>query len=165
MNLLGHLTRELEGKRVLSLAYLNDLLTEESIRNHFRHQGIHVDASTPKLLLSRPRLFAILILLERERDVATIQRHIKDDSFVFYTEDEVPREIGDRRAFFHHQAYVPLALTCTYPPQEFPAIFKPPFSFCSKESANGSFGIVRRVKVADGHLPDHNPVRRQSSRT
>lgn len=164
--LLHRLNSELEKKRFLSLAYLKDVLTEKTIRAHFGHQGLYsyITSPTLELLLSRPRLLALLILLKREQDAEKMLGLVKDDTFFFDSEDQVPEEIGYQRDFFQCQAYFPLALTCTYPPQEFPASFQPPFSERSTGWAAGSFGIVRQVRIAVGHLPEHHPVSLQSSK-
>lgn len=159
MSLLNHLKDPPKDKKFLSLVDLKQILTEPAIRDHLRDQGLHVDAPTLELLLSRPRLFAILILLKSEQDMGAILQKFEDDTFFYCEKDQVPQVISDQEAFFEYQARFPPALTCDNPPKVYPALFQPPFSARSKKGGHGSYGIVRQVRVADGHLPGHDKVR------
>ena len=149
------------GKNFISLEDLHGLITEQRVEEHLRSNK-RLDRRFREIIPIRPRLFAILVLLEREENLNAILEHIPDDSFVYSNEEDVPQEIGnrDQRAdFFDRQSHFPPPLTRDFPPRIFPATFRPPLVDRADEIRHGAYGIVRRVKVAKGHLPEHHPVR------
>ena len=145
----------------VSLKSLKECMTEKKIKDHISANSIPVN---PEVIFTRLRLFAILVLLECENHVNSLLADIEDETFFFYTKEDIPWKPGesDRRAeFFELQSQFPPMLTRKFPPQSFPPSFRPPFIVVSENGPAGSFGIVRRVRIAEGHLPDHSQVSRQ----
>ena len=143
----------------VSLESLKGCMIKQKVKKHIDSIGIPI-----KLLedvFKRPRLFAILVLIGCEKAVVALIADIEDDTFFFFTEEDVPSSVGDsdqRAEFFKLQSRLPPMLTCKDPPQEFPDSFRPPFSFIAHHSENGTYGIVRQVRIATGHLIDPSPV-------
>ena len=160
-SLLNDEYKRQEGKFV-SLDFLKDLITEERVEKDPRFSG-RFDRNLLETITNRPRLFAILVVLKREEDLKAVFEHFGDDDTFFYsTEGDVPEEIGDRRQgadFFKQQAHFPPPLTRDFPPRKVSATFRPPFTERDDETRHGAYGIVRRVKLARGHLLEHEPVR------
>ena len=55
-------------------------ITVESVNNHLRSQGITFSHDVQDLIAEGRRLFAILVLLEREHEVDAIFSRIQDDN-------------------------------------------------------------------------------------
>ena len=156
---LDSLLGGISGKHgFVSLESLKRCMIKQKVKKHIDSIGIPI-----KLLedvFKRPRLFAILVLIGCEKAVVALVADIEDDTFFFFTED-VPSSVGDsdqRAEFFKLQSRLPPMLTCKDPPQEFPDTFRPPFSSIAHHSENGTYGIVRQVKIAEGHMIDASPV-------
>ena len=161
MDLRSALSRLTKEHSFISLKSLEECMTKERIKDHMSSCGVSDD---PEVIFARRRLFAILILLECEKDVNALLVGIKDDNFFYFTEKEIPWKPDDsdlRAKFFELQSQFPPVLTCTYPPQKFPSSFRPPITEVSDTGPSGSFGVVRRVKIARRHLPGHRSVSRQ----
>lgn len=144
----------------VSLESLKECMIEQNVKEHIDSVGIPIDYRLLEAVFTRPRLFAILVLIGCEKAVAALIADIEDDTFFFFEED-VPSDVGDsdqRAEFFKLQSRLPPMLTCKDPPQEFPDSFRPPFSFIERRSRSGNYGIVHQVKIATGHLTKHSPV-------
>ena len=166
MNLREDLNRLLGAKsrehNFVSLESLKGCMTEQKVKEHIGSIGIPVNRSLlEEVVFKRPRLFAILVLIGREKAVVALIADIEDDTFFFFTEEDVPSGVGDseqRAKFLKLQSRLPPMLTCKDPPQEFPDSFRPPFSFIERRSRNGTYGVVQKVKIAAGHLTEHSSV-------
>lgn len=148
----------------VSLDSLKECMTEQKIKEHISSFSVHVGPEELKVIFTRPRLFAILVLLERETAVIALLADIQNDMFFFHTKKDVPPMVGEsnhRAKFFELQSQFPPMLSCKDPPQEFPDSFRPPFLDESERGPSGSYGIVHRVKIAAGHLAGHSSVSRQ----
>ena len=151
----------------VSLASLEECMTESANKDYMEKNGGTLDF---QYVSTRPRLFAILVLSGHSNITNALRAHAEDD-FFFSSVNEVPSRFWDHRPragqmkkeraeFFKLQSQFPPILTCKYPPQEFPASFRPPFISESDKDFSGTFGIVRQVKVAEGHLPGYGSVSR-----
>ena len=151
----------------VSLASLRECMTEQAIKDHMEKGG---QALEFQFVLTRPRLFAILVL-SGHSNITNALRVDDEDDFFFSSVKEVPSKLWipdpgagqmkkERAEFFKLQSQFPPILTCKYPPQEFPASFRPPFFSESGKDFSGTFGIVRQVRVAEGHLPGYSSVSR-----
>ena len=145
----------------VSLESLEECMTEQKVKEHVSSIGIPISPGVLEAIFSRPRLFAILVLLENEKAMVPLIADIEDDTFFYLTGKEIPSKIGDidqRMDFLRLQSQIPPKLSCKDPPQEFPEYFRPPFIYESEKGPSGSYGIVRKVKVAGGHLAGYSSV-------
>ena len=145
----------------VSLASLKACMIEQKVKEHIDSLGIDISRTQLEAVLKKPRLFAILVLIGCEKAVVALIDDIEDDTFFFFTNTDVPPGIGDpdqRAQFFELQTRIPPILTSKDPPQAFPDSFRPPFTFVDRHPQIGSFSVVRKVKIATGHLSQHSPV-------
>ena len=157
---LDGLLGSISGKHgFVSLESLKGCMIKQKVKEHIDSIGIPI-----KLLedvLKRPRLFAILVLIGCEKAVVALVAEIEDDTFFFFTEEDVPSSVGDsdqRAEFFKLQSRLPPMMNCKEPPQEFPDSFRHPCRSIAHHSVIGTYGVVRQVKIATGHLIDSSPV-------
>ena len=156
-SLLSHAS---EKPGFVSLESLEGCLTEQKVKDHINSINISISPEELKAIFTMPRLFAILVLLGSEKATVALMEEIEDDTF-FYCAEEVPSKVGDndqRAQFSELQSQFPPMLSCRDPPQEFPDSFRPPFTDELQKGPSGSYGIVRKVKIAGGHLPGHSSV-------
>lgn len=83
----------------------------ESVNNHLRSQGIMFSHDMQDLIAEGRRLFAILVLLEREHEVDAIFSRIQDDNLPFYTKEGIPpilaKSMDQTSAFWEQLSEVP----------------------------------------------------------
>ena len=128
----------------VSLESLKGCMVKYKVKKHF--DSIGIPTKLQEDVFKRPRLFAILVLIGCEKAVVALIADIKDDTFFFFTEEDVPLSVGDsdqRAEFFKLQSRLPPMLTCKDPPQELPDSFRPPFSSIAHHSEHGTYGVVR----------------------
>lgn len=111
VNLRERLRSEYEGRSFVSIRFLEQHITVESVINHLRSQGITFSHDVQDLIAEGRRLFAILVLLEREHEVDAIFSRIQDDNLPFYTKEGIPpilaKSMDQTSAFWEHQAKFP----------------------------------------------------------
>ena len=149
-----------EKSGFVSLESLEECMTEQKVKEHVSSIDIPISPGGLEAIFSRPRLFAILVLLGCEKAMVPLIADIEDDTFFYFTEEDVPSKIGDseqRAEFYKLQSHIAPKLSCKNPPQEFPGSFRPPFNK-SKKGPSGSYGIVHKVNVAGGHLAEYSSV-------
>ena len=152
--------RNYDGREFIPTQVLTKLVTCETIHDTLKRSKMDVTKDLLEQIASEaPRIFAILLLAEREYHIFNfLDRHLCDDSLPI-DEADVPdfETEDDRRNFFRTQL-------------RFPPVFKKqrhlevsedivlPFLELSYV-ANGSFGMIYRVKLAEGHLPESTIVK------
>jgi len=159
MDLRPRLLNEKKKLRFISIAALTRLITESSVAAHLAFRGIqHQRSGVSAIVSTAPKLFAILIILKLEHHILDFVRGGKTDDMFPISEADIPAFETEkhRQEFFLEQ--------WTIPPRfdrkrhlEFPRNAKPPF-LEKERSNNGTFGIIYKVKVADGHLPGYSAV-------
>ena len=145
----------------VSLESLEGCLTEQMVTEHISSINMSISPEELKAIFTMPRLFAILVLLGSEKATVALMEDIEDDTFFYCAEEEVPPKVGDsdqRAQFFRLQSQFPPVLSCKDPPQEFPDSFRPPFTDELQKGPSGTYGIVRKVKLAGGHLSGYSSV-------
>ena len=113
MNLRKDLDRLLRGMSgehgFVSLESLKGCMIEQKVKAHIDSIGIPIDSGLLEAVFKRPRLFAILVLIGREKAVAALIADVEDDTF-FFAEEDVPSDVGDsdqRAEFFKLQSRLP----------------------------------------------------------
>ena len=148
----------------VSLDSLKECIIEQKIEEHISSFSVHISPEELKIIFIRPRLFAILVLLEREKTIIALLADIQNNMFFFHIKEDVPPTIEDsnhQAKFFELQSQFPLMLLYKDPPQEFSDFFRSLFLDEAKIGPAGSYDIIHRVKIAIEHLAGHSSVSRQ----
>lgn len=154
-----HLRRQLldqkEKERFISVSALRQLVVESSVRECLRIRGIVLESHALSTIVSKAsKLFSILVLMGCEYHIEDwIAEDISDDIFPIVDQNQVPSHFEvdeDRRTFFRYQwAFPPVFNAQDH--MNFPRDTVLPF--LEREHVNnGTFGLIYRVRVADGHL-------------
>ena len=166
MDLRQTLLEEKRRRGFISLAGIERLITPENVAAQLALRDLRPGPSSVFTIASTARkLFAILVLLELEHHAPNlIRERISDRLFPIHDKADIPlfETESQRQAFFTEQ--------WTIPPRfdrdkhlECPTATVLPF--LEKERVNnGTFGILYRVKVADGHLHGYSSVPPTSQR-
>ena len=107
-------------------------------------------------------MFALLVMDSLEHALNDMTESEFDDKTIFEREDAVPVAVGTREKrenFWRQQWRFLPPLGRDFPPQDRSWEVSPPFIQEAREYFHGSYGIVRRVKVAREQLLGSNPVR------
>jgi hypothetical protein len=137
----------------IPISKLRELVTYITVQSHLELQGVKISkALKPNTVVRSRRLFAILILLALECHIENVlDNGITDDIFPAQESDlSILEDDEDRHRFLVEQWTIPLPF---HPEQNMNLPRDAILPFLSKEKINyGTFGIVYRVRVADGHL-------------
>jgi hypothetical protein len=140
----------------ISICKIRDLITQTTVEHHLELKNIEHSNSLKSTIIARSRkLIGILILLDLEIHIEDILgMGICDEIFpvkqgnIFFLEND-----DDKYRFYLEQWAVPLAFS---PEHHMNLPREAILPFLSKTRVNhGTFGIVYKVRVADGHLVDH----------
>ena len=159
MTLKQQLEIELKKEpRFIQLEKLHSLITPERVASHLRTKC--PDTADPQQIVSSaPKLFAILVLLGQETAISEyLSKGFCDKDFPILDKTLIPDlDHGEhKQALYEKQWCIPIVLD----PSEhlyLPFQFKPPFLEDTYRD-KGAFGIVRKVRVAKGHLPHYTSV-------
>ena len=160
MALRQSLLQEKQQHRFISFAALAKLINETSVGDSLLSRNIQLISPIVSTIVSKaPKLFAILVLLELEHRIPDlINKGTTDDVFpirqVNFPGFEDDKNLQD---VCREQWIVPPKLDDAAH-LELPRDARLPFT--EKDfSNNGTFGIIYKVKVADGHLSANSSVR------
>jgi hypothetical protein len=147
----------------VSLESLKKLVTPQAVDSHLKARGVRPSPETIQIIVSKAlKLFAILVLTEQEHHTLyLLQNGFNDDSFPI-PEAEVPEfeSSQQQKSFYGTQWRFSLSLK-KEKHLELPGNVPLPF-ISERPTAFGAFGIVSKVKISPGHLPEHKSVRPQS---
>lgn len=147
----------------VSFESLRKLVTAQTIEARLKARGIVPQLETIQTIVSKaPKLFAILVLTEQEHHIFyLLGNDINDDRFPML-EAEVPEfeSLEQREKFYRTQWRFSLVLK-KEKHLELPGDVPLPFTY-EKAEGFGAFGIVSKVMISPGHLPEHKSVRLQS---
>jgi hypothetical protein len=147
----------------VSFESLRKLVTAQAVEARLKTRGIVPPAETIQTIVSKaPKLFAILVLNDQEHHIFYLLRNdINDDRFPML-EVEVPEfeSLQQREKFYQTQWRFSLILK-KEKHLELPGDVPLPFTY-EKAEGFGAFGVVSKVVVSPGHLPEHKSVRLQS---
>ena len=140
----------------IPISNLRELVTHIAVQNHLELQGVKISKTLkPTTVVRSRKLFAILILLALERHIENLlDNGITDDIFPAHESDlSILEDDEDRHRFLVEQWTIPLPF---HPEQNMNIPRNAILPFLSKERINyGTFGIVYKVRVADGHLVNY----------
>lgn len=142
--------RDKEG--FISVSALKKLVTEESVKQCLRSHSHSADVIST-IVSTAPKLFSILVLLECETTIfGLIADHISDSIFPIHKDIDVPTPVPleSRQAFFEYQYDYPPVFETRFHMDIFQNT-KLPFMDRSYLN-NGTFGMIYKLRVADGHL-------------
>jgi hypothetical protein len=154
------LKKIIDEKRFVSLEFLRQLFTPQFVRTCLESSEISqtrdlVDA----IIYKAPKLFAVLLLIERENRIKSLLERGWDDDAWPLLEIEVPEFdiIQKKEEFYRAQWFIPPVLTKERH-LELPG--DAPLPFVQKDfGGNGSFGVIWKVKVSSGHLQVKDEVK------
>jgi hypothetical protein len=156
MSLRQRLIEEKEKKGFISIPKLEELVTLSSVQQFLSTLPPAPPELLQKIVPGSRKLFAVLVLAELEKSILDIiiVRGIADDVFPAYDSDAIPLGSSDeRRRFLKEQWAIPPILGRERH-LEFPSGTILPF-LQKKFVDHGTFGVVYKVRVAEGHL--HGP--------
>jgi hypothetical protein len=140
----------------IPISKLRELVTHIAVQSHLESQGVKISkALKPTTVVRSRKLFAILILLALERHIENLlDNGITDNIFPAYESDlSILEDDEDRHSFLVEQWTIPFPF---HPEQNMNIPRNAILPFLSKERINyGTFGIVYKVRVADGHLVNY----------
>lgn len=160
MSLRQQLNTQLNKEGFISVSTLKQLITETSVEKRLRIRALPAQTQVISAIVSKAsKLFSILVLIECDYHIAgLIADGITDNIFPIAEEDKVTYFEVDqsRQDFFKLQRqFPPVFETETH--MDWPENTKLPF--LEKTWMNsGAFGLIYRVRVADGHLTGHQSV-------
>ena len=167
MEVKHELEQDLESCGFIQLSTLDRSITEESVRAYSDSNRLKLrTAQLQDIATKAPRLFAILVLLDRGGAITEcLQKRFFDEEFFDKTgkafgKADIPDIVGvDKQALYDRQWQIPIVLPRS-PHLNLPNEFIPPF-LPSKERQprHGSFGFVYKEKVASGHIENYESVR------
>jgi hypothetical protein len=149
----------------ISLESLEELFTPQTVEACLKRRGIRLPSEAIKTIVSKARkLFAILVLTEQEHHILYLLGNgFNDDRFPIpeagVPEFENPQQ---REEFYRTQWRFSIVLKKENH-LELPGDVPLPF-VNEKPGGFGAFGVVSKVKILPGHLPEHKSVRLQSSK-
>jgi hypothetical protein len=143
----------------ISLASLQKLVTPQAVQARLNTRGITAPPEMIHTIVCTARkLFAILVLTEQEHHILyLLQNDFNDDRFPI-SKDEVPdfENPRQREEFYLVQWKLSLVLK-KEKHLELPGNVPLPFA-SEKPAAFGAFGVVSKVKVLQGYLPEYKSV-------
>jgi hypothetical protein len=163
MDLRHCLQDHLKRCRFISITDIGTLINQEIVREIVRSHGLVVENDMVEYItFASPRIFAILVLIEGVH-------HIRDFLDNGLNDDKLPLEEASIPDFENNDGKLKfISIQRKFPPVfekqkhlELPYDTVLPFierTFLD----NGSFGMVEKVKVAEGHLPEPPTVRPQN---
>jgi hypothetical protein len=150
---MDQLRKVISEKRYISSEVLRRLLTPQLVGNSLNGAGINATQDLVDAILTRaPRLFSVLLLIDRVNRITTLLESGWDDGRWPLSEVKVPEFDCDqkRQEFFQTQWLLPPIFT-REKHLEFPG--DAPLPLLKKDiGGNGSFGVIWKVKIAGGHL-------------
>lgn len=157
MDLKKVLEDELKYRTYISLETLERCITLDYVAGHLQAKRPISDA-----IVSRaPKLFAILLLLGHEHAIEQyLSNGFCDENFPIRDKSQIPA-IGRtdlRQKLYDKQWCIPVVLDPDIH-LDLPLEFVPPLIIDPNWFEHGSFGIIRSVRVAKGHLPRYDSVR------
>jgi hypothetical protein len=158
MSLRQGLIEEKEKKGFISITKLEELVTLSSVQQSLSTPPVPPEL-LQKIVSGSRKLFAVLVLAELEKSILDIiiVRGITDDVFPAYGSDAIPplESSEERRRFLKEQWAIPPILGGKRH-LEFPSGTVLPF-LQKKYVDHGTFGVVYKLRVAEGHLHGTGP--------
>ena len=162
-DILSASERNCDNIPFVSFESLRELITATTVEARLNARGIVYPPETIHTIVSKaPKLFAILVLTEQEHHIFyLLGNDINDDRFPMLGA-EVPEfeSLQQRESFYWMQWKFSLVLK-KEKHLELPGGVPLPFTL-DKAEGFGAFGVVSKVKILPGHLPEHKSVRLQS---
>jgi len=136
---------------------LRELVTQTAVENHLERKGVKLSTPLISTTITRSRkLIAILILLDLEIHIENVINLGNTDEIFPVKQGNISflKDDHDKYNFCLMQWAVPPAFTSE---QHMELPREAILPFLSKTRINhGAFGIVYKVRVADGHLVDYD---------
>jgi hypothetical protein len=163
MDLRRCLQDHLKRCRFISITDVSSLITHERVREIVQSRGLIVENDMVEyIVFASPRIFAILVLIEGVH-------HIRDFLDKGLSDDKLPLEETSIPDFENNDGKLKfISIQRKFPPVfekqkhlELPYDTVLPF-IEQTYLDNGSFGMVEKVRVAEGHLPEPPTVRLQN---
>jgi hypothetical protein len=164
MSSYRYLQDHLQRFHFISIADIQSLITQERVDEVLRSHGLNPPKDAVDYIVSAgPRIFATLVLIEEVRHI----RHFFGEDL---WDDQLPLEEASIPDFGNNDSKLKFMSV----QRKFPPVFNKskhlelsddtvlPFTKRSYLDS-GSFGMVEKVTVAEGHLPEHASVRMQTS--
>jgi len=155
--------RNCDGIPFVSFESLRKLVTAQTVEARLKARGIVPPPETIQTIVSKAaKLFANLVLTEQEHHILDLLGNdVNDDKFPM-PEAEVPEfESPQQRENFYKTQWRFSLVLKKEKHLEIPGPAPLPFTY-EKTEGFGSFGIVSKVQISPGHLPEHKSVRLQS---
>src|SRR4051812_31058142 len=144
----------------ISFESLRQLVTAQTVEARLKARGIVPPPEMIHTIVSKAlKLFAVLVLTEQEHHILyLLGNDINDDKFPML-EAKVPEleSLQQREEFYWAQWTFSLILK-KEKHLELPGVVPLPFMY-EKPEGFGAFGVVTKVKISPGHLPEHKSVR------
>ena len=159
MELKQALEEELKSCKFIQLGSLHRLITPNSVASHLGKNCPNNEV-LQQIASSAPKLFAILILLQQETAITKyLSKGFCDKDFPILDKAQIPDlKYGEiKQGLYEKQWCIPIVLDQSQH-LDLPLEFKAPLFFQNDHKRHGTFGMVSRVRVADGHLPHHSSV-------
>lgn len=155
------LLQEISLHGFVSWSALSILVNKQSVSSCLHTRGITVPATiVQEIVTTSSKLFALLVLVEREHDILEcLDKKIDDDVFPISSDHPLSLKLnGNATSVLEVQWKVPPRFEkCRH--LDLPVGFIPPF-LEMRETNRGSFGYIYKVRVGDGHLPGYSSVGR-----
>lgn len=162
MTLRQCLLDEKKQNHLIYFGFLTQLMTESAVRDCLLSLGVQPSGETSIVSQIVPRalkLFSVLVLIGLEQYIIEfLKGGLTDESFPIYHAEELSFLKDDtcRLNFLREQWTVPPLLVRN---RHLELLRECALPFVHKElSNNGSFGMIYKVKVADGHLSGYSSV-------
>ena len=140
----------------IPICKLRELVTQTAVENHLEWKGIRLSKPLNSTTIARSqKLIAILILLGFEIHIENVIGQGNSDEIFPVKQGNISflKDDNDKYHFYLAQWAVPLVFS---PEQhmELPREASLPFLYKTRIN-HGTFGIVYKVRVADGHLVNY----------
>jgi hypothetical protein len=150
------LVQSKESYGFISISKLREWVTPAAVENQLAAKGISLSASLDSKLISRSRkLIAVLILLGLETYIEDVTLKGVDDEIFPASQDHITflNSGEDKYRFCLEQWVIPSAFS---PNQHMELRKEAILPFLNKTRvSHGSFGIVYRVRIAEGHIDNY----------
>ena len=151
---------ELKTRDFVSLEALDRCLTSAQAAKH-SHTNRPTTALLDQIVFRARKLFALLVLLGYEHAIEQcLSKGFSDDKFPVWDKSQIPY-VGIphfQQELYRKQWCVPIVLHQDSH-LDLPLEFVPPFLEIRYGIDGGGFGVIHKVRVAKGHLPQFDSVR------
>lgn len=143
----------------ISVESLQKLVTPQTVQARLNTRGIRARPEMIQLIVSEARkIFALLVLTEQEHHILHLLQNDFNDDRLPISQDEVPDFENPRQREEFYLTQWKLSLVFKKEKHlELPGNVPLPFA-SEKPGAFGAFGVVSKVKILEGYLPEHKSV-------